>query len=305
MGRVEDTYKARDVEEIIDIHVYRPWGYWLAVQAKRLRMSPNSVTVVGTIVGVFAGHLFFYDSLVVNLAGILMWGLGQALDGADGQLARMTNTRSQLGRILDGLSDSTKFLSLYFHLGARLVIAHGAWWPLALMWMAGYTHSMQSGLADMHRNLYLWWVYGSGKSEVEDPDVLRARFAELRWRDHFLEKLFTWVYVGYITRMEQWGWSSLALLREAAHRYGSAVPESLRALYRSENRRLLRGYNALTTNTRMVVLYICLLAGYVIPFFLFEIVVLNGVMILLYFRLQPRADRRIQDEMERLEDTAT
>ena len=95
MSKIESTYKAKDVEEIIDIHFYRPWGYALAVGAHRLGMTPNQISVIGMGVGVLSGHLFFYDDLTANLVGVFFWMLGQALDGADGQLARMANMRSQ------------------------------------------------------------------------------------------------------------------------------------------------------------------------------------------------------------------
>lgn len=293
MGKVEETYKARDVEEIIDIHLYRPWGYALAVGAWKLGWTPNTVSIIGMAVGIAAGHCFLYDDIAINLLGIFLWALGQALDGADGQLARMADMRSQLGRMLDGISDNVKFISVYGHLGARLVLETGALWPVALVLLAALMHSRQSALADYYRNAYLFFVYGSGKAELEDTDALKTQYDALAWRSQPVMKFLLFGYRRYSLRQQQWSGLSEALRKTAVERFGPEMPDRIREAYRSVNRPLLRYYNALTTNTRMVVLYVSLLAGHVLWFFAFELVVLNAVMLLCRARWQPEADRRI------------
>ncbi len=294
MGKVEETYKAKDVEEIIDIHLYRPWGYALAVAARRMRMTPNQISVIGMAVGVVSGHFFFYDRLTLNLLGIFLWMFAQALDGADGQLARMADMRSRLGRMLDGISDNVKFTSLYLHVGARLFVEYDSLWPIAAMFAAGIAHSYQSALADWYRNAYLHFVYGSGRAELESAEDIEAQYGALSWRADPLMKFLSWGYLIYTRRQARWGAGSLELIRIVGDRYGDALPDALRELYRTLNRPLLRYYNALTTNTRMVVLYALVLAGQLAWFFAFELVVLNLVMVLLITRWQPAAHRRLR-----------
>ena len=67
---------------------------------------------------------------------------------------------------------------------------------------------------------------------------------------------------------------------------------------RQINRPLLKYYNALTTNTRMVVLYGSLLAGQVAVFFAFELIVLNLLMVALWAWIQPAANRRVRAVIE-------
>jgi hypothetical protein len=298
MGKVEATYKARDVEEIIDIHLYRPWGYALAVAALRLHMTPNQVSVIGMAVGVVSGHFFFYQSLPLNLVGIFLWMLAQALDGADGQLARMADMRSQLGRMLDGISDNVKFTSLYLHLGARLALEFDSPWPIVVMFASGIAHSYQSALADYYRNAYLWFVYGAGRAELEDEEELRSQYRTLSWGRDPLMKFLSWGYLVYTRRQARWASGSLELIRDVSDRYGVALPDALRAMYRALNRPLLRYYNALTTNTRMVALYVAVFIGQVAWYFAFELVVLNLVMILLLVRWQPEAHARVREFMD-------
>lgn len=308
MGRIEDTYKAKDVEEIVDIWLYRPWGYMLAVAAHRFGLTPNQISLFGMAVGVTAGHFFFYDSLWLNLLGILLWAFGQALDGADGQLARMANMRSQLGRMLDGISDNVKFVSVYAHLGARLVAEFGSPWPIALVVLAALMHSYQSALADYYRNAYLFFVYGSAKAEIEDLDSLRAQYAGLSWGREPVMKFLVWGYIRYSVRQDLWSGRSEALRSYAVERCGPDMPDPVREAYRKINKPLLRYYNALTTNTRMIVLYGLLLWGQVIWFFAFELIVLNGVMLLLWTWWQRSADRRmvtVLDEWSRVSGEGT
>ena len=244
MGRIESTYKARDVEEVVDIYLYRPWGYALAVLAHRLKMTPNQVTVIGMVVGSLAGPFFFFDDLGLNLIGIGLWMFGQALDGADGQLARMADMRSRLGRMLDGIADNAKFTSLYIALGLRLVTEMGTGWAFLIAVVAGVTHSYQSALADFYRNAYLFFVVNPQKAEQDSSKPLWKEYAALRWHRNPIQKLLMRAYITYTTRQERWCGGSLALQRRARRQMGGDFPEELRETYRRLNRPLLKYYNA-------------------------------------------------------------
>src|SRR6266436_2601812 len=91
MSRMESTYKARDVEETIDIYFYRPIGYWIARACQPRGITPNSVTLVSILIGVYGGHLLYYRDFTSNVWGISIWVIASMLDSVDGQLARMTN----------------------------------------------------------------------------------------------------------------------------------------------------------------------------------------------------------------------
>jgi hypothetical protein len=58
------TYKAREVEETLDVWFYRPIGYQIARVAWRLGHTPNAVTALGGLLGILAGHLFLYRGWV-------------------------------------------------------------------------------------------------------------------------------------------------------------------------------------------------------------------------------------------------
>ena len=115
-AQIESTYKDKDLEEFMDIYFFRPFGYQLALTARSKKLTPNAVTILGMILGVISGHLFYYSSMTINVIGIFVKIVSNALDSADGQLARMTDSKTHLGRMLDGISSHVIFFSIYFHL---------------------------------------------------------------------------------------------------------------------------------------------------------------------------------------------
>jgi CDP-alcohol phosphatidyltransferase len=305
MGKVSETYKARDVEEVIDIYLYRPWGYALAVGAHKLSMTPNQISIIGMMVGIAAGLLFIPLDPWINAIGVFMWMLGQALDGADGQLARMANLKSRLGRMLDGISDAVKFASLYLSVGYRLYLSTGEWWVWPIVVAAGLTHSYQSSLADFYRNAYLFFVEKPGSAEIESVDALTRDREEMSWSGSFLEKLLLGGYIRYSKRQEGFEEKSGGLIERANRYFGTRIPEPVQVLYREKNRKLLKFYNALTTNTRMVVFFFAWAVGNFWIFFTFELVILNTLMIIMMTVVQKKADAAVGAEIERVHDATS
>src|SRR2546423_14719400 len=91
------------------------------------RISADAVTLASLVLGVLAGHLFWYRSAWVNAAGVLLFIASDLLDNVDGQLPRLRGTSTRMGRVLDGLADSGRVLTLYGHPSARLYAAVWGW----------------------------------------------------------------------------------------------------------------------------------------------------------------------------------
>ena len=117
---LESTLKSLDTEEFIDIHFYRPIGYQWALFFNKLGVSPNSITIASIFIGITAGICFYFQSLAINVIGMLLLIWANSYDSADGQLARMTGQKSALGRILDGAAG---FL-VYRYLCGNLLTPH-------------------------------------------------------------------------------------------------------------------------------------------------------------------------------------
>jgi len=278
MQSVESTYKSKDTEEFLDRLFYRPVGYVMALISKSLGLTPNSVTVLSIFVGIAAGHLFYYPELNINLIGMLLLIIAEAMDSADGQLARITNTKSRYGRILDGFAGNLWFFSIYVHLCLRFINGGGTPLIFILALAAGASHSVQSAMADYFRNFYVWFVLGSSKSEIDESVKLKTEYKELTWNKNSFKKLLMRIYINYTVEQEMFSGKLRELYGAAKTKFGGNIPLWLKSEYRNLIKPLIKYFNILTTNTRMIVLFITLFINIPVLYFIFELTVFNFLL---------------------------
>ena len=300
---VEETFKARDVEEKIDIYFYRRVGFRVAKIADRFGITPNLISVVGISIGMIAGHFFYYDSLALNLLGMLLWVVSNIGDSADGQLARMTGQTSELGRVLDGLGGGFVFFSMYIHIALRYVESGGelGWIILPIAVVAGFAHSIQSAMADYFRNAYLRYGTPEGGGELTDLQEILDRYSQLSWRREPLRKFGMRVYVNYTTQQEFLSGAFREFREEMRRLWDDNPPPDFRAEYRTLNRPLLKYYNYLTINGRVLTLFAFLLAGIPEYFFLLEIVGMT-LLLLVVLRFQSVYLRRLMAKAREMKE---
>jgi hypothetical protein len=292
---VRATYKAREVEETLDVWIYRPLGYQLARAARRLGLTPNAVTAIGGLLGILAGHLFLYRGWVPSAWGIALLIASETLDSADGQLARLSGQYSKLGRILDGLSSNLVFASIYLHLTIRIAGDLGTLAAIGLILVAAVSHSMQSSVADYYRNAFLYFG-GVGHAELDEARRVEADYRALSWPHDRARKLALRLYLNYTRQQEMLTRSFRALQREVAASYPEERPAWLTEAYRELNRPLLKYYNILTTNTRMFVLAVAVCADRPLLYLGFEIMFLNPLLVWVSL-VQNRNNQRLLAEV--------
>src|SRR6266704_5341035 len=200
--KIESTFKAREVEGIFDVYFYRPIGFWLAQVFARLRMTPAGVSLLAGIFGVVAGHLYFYRDLSVNVAGMVFHVCANALDNADGQLARLTHRQSREGRIIDSIADHLGFLSIYVHLTLRYLVAGCSPAICLLALAAGVSHALQGAAADYYRSSYLYFVTNRARLGLDSASSLRSDYQELSWRSKPWNKFLLALYLNFTRQQE-------------------------------------------------------------------------------------------------------
>ena len=78
----------------------------MTLRFARLGITPNAVSLLGMAFGILAAFAYYhYRDLKWAIAGFVLMIAWHVMDGADGQLARLTNAQSELGKILDGICD--------------------------------------------------------------------------------------------------------------------------------------------------------------------------------------------------------
>jgi phosphatidylserine synthase len=280
----EATYKAREVEGILDLYFYRKIGFWLAQFFARLNVTPAGVSLFGALCGVIAGHLYFYRNLGTNIIGMALHVFANALDNADGQLARLTRRESREGRVIDSLADHLIFLSIYLHLALRCSIegASPLVWLLAVT--AGISHGLQGAAADYYRTTYLYFVKGGLPVDLDSSMILRASYRKLRWRDQPWPKFLLALYLNF-TRQQEMLAPRLKRLREISIRsFPREIPEWFSARYQRSARPMFKLWGLLMTNTRMLILFALLFIGQPIWYFWTEVTVLNLLLAWLIYR---------------------
>jgi phosphatidylserine synthase len=289
-GGVQTTYKAREVEGVLDLYFYRPIGFWLAQFFAQLKMTPASVSLLGGVFGIIAGHLYYYRNLGINVAGMVLHVCANALDNADGQLARLTRQESREGRIIDSIADHLVFVSVYVHLTLRCLFEGSSPAIFLLAFAAGISHALQGAAADYYRSTYLYFVGIGVRTRIDSSPVLRSDYGRLTWRQTPWQKLLLALYLNF-TRQQEMLAPRLKTLRDVVSRlFHGEIPERLRTRYRNLARPTLKWWRLLMTNIRMLILFALLLAGQPVYYFWFELIPLNLLFIYLLFREEKMAE---------------
>jgi len=282
-SRIAATYKAREVEGALDVYFYRPLGFRLAEFFAHLKMTPAGVSLLAGLCGVIAGHLYFYRELGVNIAGMVLHVCANALDNADGQLARLTHRESRKGRIIDSVADHLGFASVYVHLTLRYAFAGAspAIWFLALG--AAISHALQGAAADYYRTAFLYFA-GGRRARIDCSTVLRADYRKLIWWQRPWDKLLLALYLNFTLQQEMLA-PGLKRLRDTARAvFQGQIPGWLEQRYRDAADHMLKWWRLLMTNTRMLVLFALLFLGQPIYYFWFELIPLNVLFLYLIMR---------------------
>ena len=286
--KIESTFKAREVEGILDLHFYRPIGFRLAGLFAQLKMTPATVSLLAGTFGVIAGHLYFYRSLGINIAGMVLHVCANALDNADGQLARLTRQESRKGRIIDSVADHLGFASVYIHLTLRCALAGAspAIWLLALG--AAISHALQGAAADYYRTAFLYFADGR-RTEIDSSSVLRSDYRKLSWGQRAWDKFLLALYLNFTLQQEMLA-PRLKKLRETASAvFHGRIPGWLEQRYRDAACHMLKWWRLLMTNTRMLVLFLVLFLGQPVYYFWFELIPLNVLFVCLIVRQEKMA----------------
>lgn len=280
---LESTLKSTDTEEFIDIHFYRPIGYRWALLFQKLGVTPNAVTIASIFLGIGAGVCFYFDNIWISILGIFLLVWANSYDSADGQLARMTKQFSALGRVLDGFAGNLWFGSIYIAICLRLYPEWGGWiWVLACV--TGYFHSKQAEMADYYRNVHLLFLKGKSGSELDNSVELTVKFKELSWKKNFWGKLVVFFYRNYTTDQENRSPKLQILFKILKEKFGEVAPESFRKDFRVKSLPLMKYTNILSFNTRAIALFISILIGWPWLYFVFELTVLNILLVYMVTR---------------------
>lgn len=286
------SIKSKDTEEWLDMYFTRPIGLVMALAGKRLGIHPTAITAVSIIFGVWAAWMFSHTDIYHNLLGVVLLMLANFCDSADGQLARIANKKTLVGRVLDGFAGDIWFFCIYFALCVRMMfqpmpgtdVDWGVWiWVLAFI--AGILcHSPQSSLADYYRQIHLFFLKGKAGSELDTYANQRAIFDSLPPKSPLIVKMFYYNYANYCKSQERRSPAFQRMRDTINAKYGDValMPKELRDMFLDGSRPLMKYTNILTFNMRAICLYVTSLAGCPWVYMMIEIIVFTIIYVYMH-----------------------
>lgn len=305
--------KPRAVEEVGDIYLIRPLGFLIVQALRRTPVTPTMVSVLAVLAGWWSAWLYFESSRRGMAPALAAFGglallLHSALDSADGQLARLKNMQTPLGRIVDGFCDNLSFLAIY----VAIVLAHWERSPehhvaiTLLALAAGVSHSVQSSLVEYQRTLYLHCVHGRDDIVHSKPERLKraahpgrgARFLQAVHRMYYHQQRF---YLASTSRLEE------HITRWRVHNPGRLG--ALAKLYERSHRRLLPFWALMASNSHKIGIVVAAFippaaggsfwCGLGMGWYLVYVLALNAALAAL-LPAQARIDRALAAELDAL-----
>lgn len=305
--KVQKTLKSSETEDWLDYRVIRPLSYLWACLFARFGVHPNTVTILSMIIGasscIFYAHgSLYYEGtygLMMNIIAIILLMWADIYDCTDGQLARMTGKKSQMGRILDGTAGFAWFIPIYIALVYRFYCYHGiefGWLGIADTEQNGVIATVvvlclalfsgfigmggQQRLADYYIQIHLFFLKGEKGSELDNSVKQQEIYDNTPWKGNLVWKTFLKSYVGYTKKQEKKTPEFQHLMAQIQEKYGSLenMPATVRNEFHKHSKALM-GYNAmLTFNFRAGMFFIFCLADIPAVNFLFEIVAMSILM---------------------------
>ncbi len=284
IDNVRATLKSTETEGPFELYVTRTPGYLWACLFKWMGVHPIAVTLMAIVIGSASGWFFYSEELWMNLIGmgLLIWA--NWYDCADGQLARMTNKRTLIGRILDGFCGDVWFFFIYLFICLRTQshsipfteMQWGIWIWILGAWSGLRCHGRQCAIGDYYRNIHLYFLLGQGKAELDSSSAIKEEMNGLKWNSkEWFHKLYLYFYARYTGSQEDQVRVFNIMLQRLKEKYGNNLPQSLRDEFCNESRPLMPLTNILTFDTRVIVLFLCI--GFGIPwlYFIFESTILE------------------------------
>lgn len=280
-GRTEAAEPVRrtlEIEEATNLYFIHPIAARLVPLLAALRIPPNAVSIAGMLCGALAGVAYYhYDNPSYAITAFVLMVAWHILDGADGQLARLTHAQSASGKVLDGICDYVTFIAVYGALALSLSRQHGdgVW---ALVIVAGVCHAAQSAAYEMQRQEYNYWGLGRKSAEFVDlaaPAADATGSATGRLSDA-IHRAYLWMQFLAADVTVEFQRTLTRVLQQQPER-----TEALRLQYRETFAPSVRRWAVMSANYRTIGIFVCAALGAPLAYFWFEIVGLSAIAILL------------------------
>lgn len=276
-----------EIENLSNRLVIHPLSNALAPFLARAGVHPNVVSAAGLAFGMAAAWLYLqpgswpenWPSAVAALACMLGW---HVMDGADGQVARLTGKASATGRAVDAIADYTVFILVYISLASVSDAQYGVWaWAAA--GIAGASHILQAALYELQREKYIAWT---------DPEAPLPR-GRTPQGEAWQKGAFWWLEWVYVRLQRLAGGGGIEIPDADIDR---DARREIAARYRTHYATHVHSWGVLSANAHTLAIFLFVVMGWPLGYFLFEALVMNMALVLLSARTR-RLDKEFTDTL--------
>ncbi len=260
-----------DIEEATNLYFIHPLSARLVPLLAWAGIHPNTVSITGALCGVAAGVAYYHGLIFLGFALMIAW---HVFDGADGQLARLTNKMSPSGQVIDGVCDYVTFGAIYLTLALTLLRSHENA-IIVLVVAAAASHAIQAAAFERQREVYLSWAKMEG-GQVSAPKMSSSAGMLMR------------VYESVQRRFMPLPADLMHALTDRAARGEAAT---IGAVYREVYRRPVKRWSLLSANNRSIAIFIAFLVDWPEGYLWFEVVAFNLLVIGLLWTNAAAAER--------------
>ncbi|MBN2535706.1 MAG: CDP-alcohol phosphatidyltransferase family protein [Spirochaetales bacterium] len=188
-------------EELAGTFIFRPVGFLVALLSKSLKISPNMLSIIRGILGIWGGVLFFMGTVESIFYGAMVLIVSQVFDFADGQLARLTDKTTRFGVVLDGIGDGISLVAVYLGTAFALFKQNpqtGAyWWILTgIAALSLLIHIYTQGF--LRYEFFLYSTKDKTKFLPEDLEEKRVTLDDLRKKIKAEKKIHTKILITFM-----------------------------------------------------------------------------------------------------------
>jgi hypothetical protein len=272
------SLKMPEAEEFFDLYFYRPVAFIFVRLIGWTRITPNQITLISMLFALVAA--WFYSSGKQDffiLAGMI-YAAANVLDCADGQLARLQNSGTLFGRVIDGVADYISSVAIFLGIGLSLSASTNYPWLLTIA--AGLSSAVHAMIFDHYQSEFISTVRSERNFLERETEQFTSEISRMRrGGENDLKILVLSIYVRYL-RIQR---------SSSTRRHHENIDPGL---YRKENLLLIRFWSFLGPTTNRTGLIICSLFGR-LDLYLWCVVIAGNIWLVGCYLLQKKVHDRL------------
>jgi len=268
------SLKMKEVEEILDLIVYRPVAFLFVRAIYRSKITPDGISIAAIFMGLIAGGFYSIGQLVYFKIGAFFYLLFNILDCSDGQLARLKKNGTPAGKIIDGISDYIATIAVYIGIamGFAFRTPEPYFWLLMLI-VAGLSTIVHGILVDYYRNRFLDYLKGGKTSYEEELEEFKNEYEKIRnQKGKRFDRIVLLIYFRYSALQR------LLVARKKRTKLFITTPQE----YFQKNKIIIRFWLLLGPTTEITSLIICSFFNRFDVFIWMIIIGFNGLAVILW-----------------------